>query len=151
MPPSLTFVQFRDNLKRGLIAPAYLFEGEESYFHEEGIRSLEESALPREALSIDRESLRGEETSLAAILDLAATYPMGGGRRLVVVRQADGLRSDTAEPLKAYLRAPNPKSCLVFSDTGFDRRRALYRTLLEQAARVDCRPLDAAQIGRAHV
>ncbi len=63
MPPSLTFVQFRESLKRGLIAPVYLFEGEEAFFHEEGIRSLEESALPREALSIDRESLRGEESA----------------------------------------------------------------------------------------
>ena len=144
MSAPLTFVQFRESLQRGVVAPAYLFEGEEEYFHEAGIRSLEESVLPREALSIDRESLRGAETSLAAILDHAATYPMGGGRRLIVVRQADALRSDSAEHLKAYLRAPNPKSCLVFSDTGFDRRRAVYRTLLEHAARVDCRPLDEA-------
>jgi len=145
VPPSLSFAQFREGVKRGAIAPAYLFEGAEAYFHEEGIRLLERSALPPEALSIDRESLRGDETSLAAILDLAATYPMGGGRRLIVVRQADGLRPDTCDPLGAYLKAPNPKSCLVFSDTRFDRRRALYRTLLDHAARVDCQPLDEAR------
>src|SRR5437867_6906254 len=145
MPSSLSFVQFRESLGRGVIAPIYLFEGEEVYFHESGIRSLEEAALSREALSTDRESLRGDETSLAAILDLAATYPMGGGRRLIVVRRAGGLRSDTAEPLKTYLNAPNPKSCLVFSDTDFDRRRTVYRLLLERAARVDCRPLDEAR------
>ncbi|OLC53934.1 MAG: DNA polymerase III subunit delta [Acidobacteria bacterium 13_1_40CM_4_69_4] len=145
MPPSLSFVQFRDSLERGVIVAAYLFEGEEAYFHEAGIRALEESVLPREALSIDRESLRGDETSLAAILDLAATYPMVGGRRLIVVRQAAGLRSDTADSLEAYLKSPNPKSCLVFSDTEFDRRRAVYRTLLKHAARVDCRPLDEAR------
>jgi len=142
MPPSLSFVQFKESLGRGVIAPIYLFEGEEIYFHESGIRSLDETALSREALSTDRESLRGDETSLVAVLDLAATYPMGGGRRLIVVRRAGGLRSDTAEPLKAYLSAPNPKSCLVFSDTDFDRRRALYRLLVEHATRVDCRPLD---------
>ncbi len=142
MPPSLSFVQFRENLKRGVIAAVYLFEGEEIYFHETGIRALEDAAVPGEALSIDRESLRGDECSLAAILDLAATYPMGGGRRLIVVRRAGGVRADTVEPLKTYLVAPNPKSCLVFSDTEFDRRRSVYRLLVEHATRVDCRPLD---------
>ena len=110
MPASLSFAQFQESLKRGAIAPAYLFEGAESHFHDEGIRLLEEAALPREAMSIDRESLRGGEASLAAVLDLASTYPMGGGRRLVIVRQAGEVRCDSAEPLKAYLKAPNPKS-----------------------------------------
>lgn len=145
MPASLSFAQFQESLKRGAIAPAYLFEGEEAYFHDEGIRLLEQAALPPEALSIDRESLRGGEAPLAAILDLASTYPMGGVRRLVIVRQADEVRCDTADPLKAYLKAPNPKTCLAFSDTKFDRRRVLYRALADLAVRVDCAPLDEAR------
>ena len=145
MPASLSFAQFQESLKRGVIAPAYLFEGAEVHFHDEGIRLLEEAALPREAMPIDRESLRGGEASLAAILDLASTYPMGGGRRLVIVRRAGEVRGDSAEPLRAYLKAPNPKTCLVFSDPEFDRRRILYRALAEMAVRVDCAPLDEAR------
>ena len=127
MSAPLTFVQFRESLQRGVVAPAYLFEGEEEYFHEAGIRSLEESVLPREALSIDRESLRGAETSLAAILDHAATYPMGGGRRLIVVRQADALRHVARGGMRR------------------ERYRQQLGLILEHAARVDCRPLDEAR------
>src|SRR2546428_7521900 len=70
---------------------------------------------------------------------------MGNGRRLIVVRDADALRADNLEPLKNYLKTPNPRACLAFSDVKFDRRRALYRVLADHAARVDCGPLDEAR------
>lgn len=145
MPPSLGFEQFRQSLKRGSSEPIYLFEGEEEYFHEEGIRLLENALLPAGAAVVDRESVLGGETTLAAILDLASTYPMGAGRRLVIVRQADRMRLEDAGALSAFLARPNPRACLIFSDSEFDRRRLLYRTLLTGAARVDCRPLDEAR------
>lgn len=145
MPASLSFEKFQETLKQRRIAPAYLFEGAEVHFHDEGIRLLEAACVPGDALSIDRESLRGGETSLTAILDLASTYPMGDGLRLVIVRQAGEVRCEDAAPIKAYLKAPNPKACLVFSDPGFDRRRILYRALLELAVRIDCAPLDEAR------
>jgi DNA polymerase-3 subunit delta len=145
MPRSLEFQQFRESLKRGSIEPVYLFDGEEDYFHEEGIRLLERAVLPDGAAAVDRESVLGSETGLATVLDLASTYPMGGGRRLVIVRRADGMRLEEAGALSSFLLRPNPRACLVFSDSGFDRRRLLYRTLLAGATRVDCRPLDEAR------
>jgi len=145
VPASLSFETFRQAVAQGRIAPAYLFEGAEVHFHDEGIRLLETTCVPGDALSIDRESLRGGETSLATILDLASTYPMGGGVRLVIVREAGDVPCDDAAPIKAYLKAPNPKACLVFSDPGFDRRRVLYRALADLAVRIDCSPLDEAR------
>ena len=145
MPRSLGFAQFQQALIRAQVEPVYLLDGEEEFFHEEGIRLLTRTLLPEGASAIDRDSLRGAESSLDQVLDLAATYPMGGGVRLIVVRGADGLRSASPDPLKRYLERPNPKSCLVFSDAAFDRRRVLYRTLLAGATRVDCALLDDAR------
>jgi DNA polymerase-3 subunit delta len=140
--PVLTFAQFEQQVGRGAIAPVYLFEGGEPYFHAEGERLLAAAALPAGATLVDRDVLSGAATGPAAVLDLADTYPMGGGRRLVVVRAADALRLEEPEPLRAYLARPNPRTCLVFSDAVFDRRRSLYRTLERGAVRVDCGPLD---------
>src|SRR5882672_11439719 len=145
MRRSLSFTQFQENLKRNRIEPAYLFEGEEPFFHDEGIRLLGGAVSPGEASSVDRELLRGPEASLVEVLDLAATYPMGGGLRLVVVREADALSAPDADPLRAYLTRPNAKSCVVFSDPKFDRRRTLYKVLQETAVRLDCTPLDEAR------
>ncbi len=138
----LGFTQFRESLRRGSIEPVYVLEGEEVFFHDEAIRLLGGAAFPGGASSVDRESVRGSEASLAEVLDLASTYPMSGGVRLIVAREADTLRSETADALRSYLARPNPKSCLVLSDLKFDKRRAVYKALLARAVFVDCFPLD---------
>lgn len=145
-PRALSFAQFQQTLVRGQVEPVYLLDGEEEFFQEEGIRLVGEALLPGGISSIDRESIRGGQASLSEILDLASTYPMGGGRRLIVVREADGVRCETVEPLRAYLSRPNAKSCVVFSDAAYDRRRAFYKALLAGALRVDCAQLDEGRV-----
>jgi DNA polymerase III subunit delta len=142
MPATLSFARFQQSLIRGRVEPVYLFEGEELFFHEEGLRQLGHALATDAAGGLNRDVLQGAEISLAALLDLAATYPMGGGTRLVVVRGADAIRSDDLEELKRYLARPSTTTCLVLSDPKFDRRRALYRVLQAAAVRIDCAPLD---------
>jgi DNA polymerase III delta subunit len=119
----------------------YLLAGEETWFHEETIRLLEEAAVPPEAALVNRQAMRGPDIDLVTLVDLAMTFPMGRGKRLVVVRQADALGSDGIEELKAYLEAPNPRTVLVFSDEAFDARKSLFRALAAGAVRVDCLPV----------
>jgi DNA polymerase III delta subunit len=143
MPAALSFERFEESLRRGAPAPVYLLDGAELFFHEEGVRLLETAVLGAAGTGgMDRDLLRGDEVDVAAVLERADTYPMGGGRRLVLVRRADGLRLQDPAPLAAYLARPNPRTCLIFSDPEFDRRRVLYRTLLGGATRVDCAPLE---------
>lgn len=142
MGPSSSLTQLSRALKSGRIEPVYLFEGEEGYLHDEGIRRLEGAVFGGDDPGLDRDLLRGDESTLAEILDRASTYAMGGGRRLIVVRAASRLRIDDAAGLKKYLANPNPKTCLVFSDPKLDGRKALSRALHQGAARIDCAPLD---------
>jgi DNA polymerase-3 subunit delta len=142
----LTWSQFRQGLKRGGIEPVYLLAGEEEFFHEEAMRLLQAACLGPDDGGMNRDRLRGDETDVAAILDLASTYPMGGATRLIIVRGADALRLDDPKPLAAYLAAPNPRTCLVFSDPQFDRRRSLFRVLQENAAVILCDPLDEPRL-----
>src|SRR5437867_8273069 len=108
MPPILGFAQLQEGLRAGRILPVYLLDGEEGYFHEEAIRLLTETAIAPGTISMNRDLVRGPELTLAALLDRAETYPMGEGRRLIVIRDADGLRAEEPGPLAAYLLKPNP-------------------------------------------
>jgi DNA polymerase-3 subunit delta len=146
MPATLRFAQFQQALLRGAAEPVYLLEGEELFFHEEAFRLLERAVVAPGAAGVNREALDAREIDADALLDLATTYPMGPGRRLILVRHAGGLKAADLEPLKSYLARPNPRTCLVFSDTAFDQRRATTKALQAGAARVDCAPLrDDAQ------
>jgi DNA polymerase-3 subunit delta len=148
MGASTSLTRLIKALKEGRIEPVYLFEGEEGYLHEEGIRRLEQAVFGDDGPGLDRDLLRGDESTLSEVLDLASTYAMGGGRRLIVVRAAGRLRVENGAGLKAYLASPNPKTCLVFSDTKFDKRKALYRGLQKGAARIDCSPLDERRMAQ---
>ena len=144
MPP-LTVRDLERSLRDGPADPVYLLEGEEEFFHREAQRLLEEAVIGAGTSAVNRHLLRGAEIDLAGLIDLASTYPMGGGRRLVALRDADQLRPGSVDLLVAYLKDPNPHTCLIFSDTGFDRRRALYRALEPRVTRFDCAPIDEAR------
>ena len=147
MAGKTTFPRLKQALTRGAVEPVYVLAGEEDWFHDEALALLEAAALDEAAAGINRESLRGPETGIHAIVDLASTYPMGPGRRLVVVREADALKPEGIEALKEYLASPNPRTCLVFSDVSFDQRRSLWKTLSAGATVLDCQPLaDGSQV-----
>jgi len=141
MGTPLRMAQLQQAVRRGAIDPVYLFEGPETYFHDEGLRLLERAVVAPGSAGVNRHVLDGREADLSEILDLARTYPMGPGGRLILVRHAGSLRSDGALPLTLYLSSPNPRSCLAFSDEAFDARRALYKALASGATRVECAPL----------
>ncbi|MFQ5876145.1 MAG: DNA polymerase III subunit delta [Acidobacteriota bacterium] len=146
MPVRMSFPQFQQSLLRGRVEAVYCFDGEEPFLHDEAVRLLERAVLAEGSAAVDRDLVHGDEATLEMVLDIAATYPMGGGRRLVVVRDADAVRLQSADPLERYLDRPNPKTCLMFSDLRFDRRRAMWRALQRGATLVECAPPGEARM-----
>lgn len=60
-----------------------------------------------------REVFDAAETPVDAIVQAAETLPFMTARRLVVVRRCQGLAARDADRLAAYVRAPNPTTCLL--------------------------------------
>lgn len=84
--------------------------------------------------------MRGEEAGWARVLEAARTRSLFAERRAVVVRNAEALRGD-GEGLAAYLDDPTPGLSLIFVAARVDRRRSVWKTLLERAAVVTVEPL----------
>ena len=138
MPRLLPFARLKEEIRKGAVEPVYLLAGEEGWFHDEAIRLLEAAAG---AGPLGQDRLRGREISLDALIDLASTYPMGEGRRFILVREAARLEPEGIEALKEYLSRPNPRTILVFSDTAFDQRRTLWKALEAGALQIRCDPI----------
>jgi DNA polymerase-3 subunit delta len=60
-----------------------------------------------------REVFDAVETPVDTIVQAAETLPFMTARRLVVVRRCQGLAARDADRLAAYVRAPNPTTCLL--------------------------------------
>ena len=92
---------------------AYLLTGQ-SFLAEEAIDKIraEHQTDPLSELSFDATS----ET--AEILEALQTSSLLGGKRVVVVRDAQDLKKEQAEALGGYLEAPSPDSVLVLVAEG---------------------------------
>jgi len=84
--------------------------------------------------------IRGEEATWARVLESARTRSLFAERRAVVVRNAEALRGD-GEGLLAYLDDPTPALSLIFVAAKVDKRRSVWKLLLDRATVVTVEPL----------
>lgn len=84
--------------------------------------------------------LRGDETGWGRVLEAARTGSLFASRRAVVVRGADALKGEGDE-LAAYLEDPSPDARLVFLAAKPDKRRAVWKRLLDRAQVHSAEPL----------
>lgn len=103
-------------------AQTYLLVGA-TFLAEEGIDKIraEHATDQLSELSFDASS------PIAEILGALRTSSLLGGKRLVVVRDADGLKKEQIEGLAAYLDAPSPDSVLVLVAEGRTKLDAVVR------------------------
>ncbi|MBA3349712.1 MAG: DNA polymerase III subunit delta [Actinobacteria bacterium] len=91
----------------------YLLQGDE-FLAEEALERLraEEGTDPLAEVSLDA------GVDPAELLTVLGTASLLGGRRLVVVRDAHGLKKNQATALTSYLESPSPSSVLALVATG---------------------------------
>ncbi len=116
--PSATFPGIKKSISsRTDIAPIYLLHGEEGYYIDELVKEFE-TLIPEEERDFNLFTLYGPETDPESIMDLCHQYPMMAERQVVIVKEAQVMRSDSLNKLHSYAERPNPSTVLVISCRG---------------------------------
>ncbi|MBU1432810.1 DNA polymerase III subunit delta [Myxococcota bacterium] len=102
---------------QGGAAPVYLLHGEETFLTRQASAWLRAKALEGavEDFNLDRFDAQGA-LNPAEIVEAARTMPMMAARRVVWVKNAEGLFGRKADDLKSlidYISAPDPSTCLI--------------------------------------
>ncbi len=105
----------------GLLAPVYLFTGEEQYFADRALAAITDKALAGAPRDFNLDVFYGKDTKAAEVAAQASTLPMMADRRLVILKEADKLRD--LKELKEYLKAPSPDCVLILLAMGADRSK----------------------------
>ena len=100
------------DIKAGRYAPVYYLMGDEAYYIDRISQYIVDSVLQPEARDFNLDVLYAGDVGMDAIVERARTYPMMAENRVVVVREAQGLRN--LDLLEAYLKQPSPTTLLVF-------------------------------------
>jgi len=111
-----SILKVNPELKKGKLAPIYYFFGEDSFSLDSALSSVEAAVEPLLSSEFNREVFYGEDRSLGDVLNLAAAFPFGSEKKIIVFKQFEKVKDK--KPLKNYALAPADFTVLVLIHSG---------------------------------
>jgi len=130
-------IQKYDDIMRALrentYAPVYILCGEEPYYIDRVYEYIAANALDEMAREFDQQVVYGRDlqgADIAQVISAARGYAMMGGRKVVIVREAQAVKK--WEALGAYLDNCMPQTVLVICYNGKpDKRQGVWKKAAE--------------------
>lgn len=131
----LSYKQVLNGLQKKEYYPIYFLHGEESYYIDEITSFIEEKVLDDTAKAFNLNILYGKDIDYKAVLDNARRYPVMSDKQVVIVREAQDLK--TIDKLEAYFENPLDSTILVFAHKHkkLDSRKK-YAKVLNKSSKV---------------
>lgn len=109
--------QILKSIKNKELLPVYFFHGAESYYIDLAVKHLEQDILEEDEKAFNQTVVYGRDTNYPEILSLARQYPMLGNRQVIIVKEAQDLKSDevAVKAFEEYLANPAESTVLVFA------------------------------------
>lgn len=128
---SVSFDTLMQQLRDKKFAPVYLLMGDEPYYIDKLSNFFQNQILSPEQQAFDLTVVFGADVNAAQIADLAMQYPMMSERKVIIVKEAQGLKS--FDKLEKYVLHPQPKTILVFCyKNGTINRRLKFAAAVEK-------------------
>ena len=126
-----------EEAKAGVFKPVYLLMGEEPYYPELLCDAIVRYCLQDWEKDFNEIICYGADTDAEAVITAARRFPMMADRQLVVVKEAQSMKS--LEDLALYCQKPLDSTVLVILLHGasVDKRKSLYKTVLKNGVVVE--------------
>ncbi len=108
----------REALKRRSFDGAYYITGEDDYQKDDAVSQLVEAALDPQSRDFNLDIRRGADLDAETLGSLLSTPPMMAERRIIVIRDAGGLKKDARKALDEYLANQAPDILLLVTAAG---------------------------------
>ena len=130
-----------EDAKAGSFKPVYLLMGEEPYYPELLCQAFIDNCLQDWEKDFNELICYGADVDADAVITAARRFPMMAERQLVVVKEAQSMK--TLEELALYCQKPLDSTVLVILLHGAstDKRKALYKSVLKSGVIVESLPL----------
>lgn len=99
------------DIRAGRFAPVYFLHGEEPFFIDQIADAVEASVLPEAERGFNQTILYGKDVDHLTLLDYLRRYPMMSERQVVILREAQDMKS--LGELASYLENPMPTTVFV--------------------------------------
>lgn len=126
-----------NDARNGIFKPVYLLMGDEPYYVDMVCDAVLEHCLDESERDFNQTVCYGADVDADAVITAARRYPMFAERQLVVVKEAQMMKS--LEELAQYCVKPLDSTVLVIAMHGAraDKRKALYKNVSKIGVVVD--------------
>ena len=133
--------QIVQDARSGIFSPVYLLMGDEPYYVDMVCDAVLEHCLDESEKDFNQTICYGADVDADAVVTAARRYPMFAERQLVVVKEAQMMKS--LEELAVYCQNPLESTVLVISMHGAsaDKRKSLYKTVSKMGVVVESQAL----------
>ena len=136
------------DVRKGIFSPVYLLMGDEPYYVDMVCDAIIENALDESERDFNQTICYGADVNADTVITAARRYPMFSERQLVVVKEAQMMKS--LEEMAIYCQNPLDSTVLVLAMHGAsaDKRKSLYKTVSKMGVVVDSQLLRDYEVAR---
>ncbi len=136
------------DVRRGVFKPVYLLMGDEPYYVDMVCDEILEHCIDESERDFNQTVCYGADVNAEAVITAARRYPMFAERQLVVVKEAQMMK--TLEELAVYCQKPLESTVLVIAMHGAsaDKRKSLYKTVAKVGVVVESQALRDYEVPR---
>ena len=129
------------DVRRKVFKPVYLLMGEEPFYPDMVCEAIIENALDESERDFNQTICYGADVTADAVITAARRYPMFAERQLVVVKEAQAMKS--LDELAVYCSRPLESTVLVICMHGAsaDKRKSLYKSVSKIGVVVESAPV----------
>ncbi len=143
-------VDFVNEIKARKFKPLYLLHGEESYYIDKLAEYMEESILSPEQKDFNISIFYGKDSNPQQVMDAAMRFPMFADFNLVILREAQMMKTRGSEldKLDVYAERPSPTTILVicYKDGKYDARKKLFKQIKDKGLVYESETLKEADV-----
>ncbi len=133
------------SLKKGVLAPFYLFYGPEEFWIELTLDKIKKDLIPESVKAFNLEILYGGEISPQETLNRAHLLPFMAPNRLIIVRRTENFTKRELELFLPYLDSPVDSTCIIWVSGKADLSGVFYKRLRELGRAVNFKRLSERQ------
>ncbi len=149
MPKVLHAVDYLAAAEKHPARPVCVVFGDEPFLKRQVLTRLREQAAGEDQADFSLSTFDGRTTELRDVIDELATVAMfGGGKRVVVVEEADQFVSRYRSELEDYVARPKPTGILILEVKSWPANTRLYKAVAGDGLQVDCSALPPARLTR---
>ncbi|MFI5171345.1 MAG: DNA polymerase III subunit delta [Chitinophagales bacterium] len=139
-----------NEIKSRKFKPVYLLHGDESYYTDKIAEYMEENILSPEQKDFNCSIFYGKDANPQQIIDACTRFPMFAEHNLVILREAQMMKTKGSEidKLEPYLENPSNSTILVicYKDGKFDARKKFFKLIKEKGLVYESESLKESEV-----